>query len=81
MPQKKRTHKVSQGLRKHVKAPQSAVQLVLAGKGLLASFVPVEAKTAWRGVGTVTTPFDRQQAELNKQLYPHLYDEPKRSSR
>jgi hypothetical protein len=80
--QKKRKIKTSRGLRRSsLRVPLSVVQLALLGKGLVASFVPAEAKTAWRGVGTATTPFDRQQAELNRKLYPHLYDQPTRSTR
>jgi hypothetical protein len=79
---KKRTHKVSRGLRQSSrKVPLSVVQLALLGKGLVASIMPVEAKTAWRGVGTVRTPFDRQQAELNRVLDPHHYDSPQRRAR
>ena len=79
---KKRVHKVSKGLRRHKKCPLSAVQRVLEGKGLYASYEPVEAKTPWFGVAVLHgPPFDRRQAELNKVLYPHLYDTPKRSTR
>ena len=78
--QKKRKQKVSKGLHGATKHPLTAVQLVIEGKGLYASFEPVEAKTAWRGVGEVRTPFDAKQVVENKKLYPHLF-EPQRSNR
>ena len=79
--QRKRKPKTSRGLRRSSrKAPLSVVQLVIEGKGLYASFEPVEAKTAWRGVGEVRTPFDAKQVVENRKLYPHLF-EPQRSNR
>lgn len=70
---KKRTKKVSKGLHGARKHPLTTLQRALLGKGLIASFTPVEAKVPWRGVGEVHTPFDRQQAALNRKLYPHLF--------
>lgn len=32
-------------------------------------------QTPWKGVRTVAEPYDPTQAELNKQLYPHLFVE------
>lgn len=75
--QRKRTHKVSKGERRSsLPIAQTAVELALAGKGMVAAMAHVPCKMAWRGVGNLTgPPFDAQQAALNRQLYPHLYAE------
>lgn len=45
MGQRKRTHKVSKGLRRHAKVPLSAVQKVLLGKGQLDTTEVSEGKS------------------------------------
>jgi hypothetical protein len=72
---KKRTHKVSEGLRKHSKHPLSAVEKVLEGKGLMQSIKHVPILRPWLGVASVTTPWNAKNVAENRRLYPHLFPE------
>lgn len=49
--QRKREHKVSNGINKHTKHPLSEVNKVLMGKGLFASMTHVPCRSPWRGAG------------------------------
>lgn len=72
---RRRTHRLSDGLRKHSKHPLSAVQKVLVGKGQLQSVRPLEVKFAWKGMSAPSAHvFDAEQVEENKRLYPHLFE-------
>lgn len=52
-------------------------QKIRLGHGRLDSIKPVGIKLPWRGVASVAANavFDRNQVEVNKALYPHLFGE------
>jgi hypothetical protein len=72
---KKRTHKVSEGIHGASKHPLSAVEKVLAGKGLMQSIKHVPLLKNWRGIGEVKTPWNTKNVTENRILYPHLFRE------
>jgi hypothetical protein len=56
----------------------NGVQKVLMGGGVLRNVsrrVDGSDPAPWRLPVTVSQPFDKAQAEENKRLYPHLFDE------
>lgn len=70
---KQRTPKKSLGIHGATKHPLGTVEKVLLGKGLIQSFRPAFIKTPWLGVREIERPFDKVQADLNRELYPHLF--------
>lgn len=72
---RRRTHRLSDGLRSHSKHPLSAIQKVLVGKGQAQSMRPLDVKFAWKGTSAPSHPvWDSEQVVENKRLYPHLFE-------
>ena len=70
---RKRASKTSKGINKGAKRnPQTKLALVSLGKGQFATMNSVSG-VPWRGIETVQKPFDADQVEKNKILYPHLF--------
>lgn len=71
---KPRTPKTSKGINGAKRHPLSEVMKALLGKGMVARFKEIEMKASWRGAH-LGAPYNSEQAELNRSLYPHLFPE------
>ena len=75
MTQRKRAKKVSKGTSVGARPiPLTEGEKIRLGHGILDRIKPVEC-SAWRGVQSVREPFDKAQAEENRRLHPHLFQD------
>lgn len=72
---KARKHKVSKGEHGATRHRLDPLEKALLGKGAVQRTEPVECKSPWRGARDVNYPlFNKEQAEINREMYPHLFD-------
>jgi hypothetical protein len=71
---RQRAHKVSKGINGATHHPLSGLEKVLLGKGQLEDFRGLDG-TPWKGTFNVRQPYNAEQVEENRLLYPHLFRE------
>lgn len=69
---KQRKPKKSLGIHGATKHPLSGIEKALLGKGQVQAMQHVPCKAPYKG-GHGDRPYDKAQADLNRELYPHLF--------